>query len=117
MKTLIFRTILLGFLGLSGCATSHYTEIQDERRVYKADCANWEKDHGPKLQERKPGEEYLPLQEVMAKRCKENPADCNPPHIPEHLQNLEIMWNVYDPTPDMCNKSNMTPRKGYNYAN
>jgi hypothetical protein len=114
MKTTL---LILSLVIISGCATTHDSQIQDERRSYKKECDQWQKDHGDRLTVRKTGEEYLPLQEVMAARCKENPEDCTPPTIPVQLRNDEYMWGVYDPTPDMCNLSNIPKRKGYNYAN
>ena len=99
---------------LSGCATAHDREIQDERHGYQEECDQWQKEFGDKLFIRKTGEENLPIQEIIATRCKETPANSTPPQIPTKLRNDEYMWGVSDPTPNMCNLSAIQKkRKGY----
>jgi hypothetical protein len=104
MKNIILLS--LSFFLLQACATEHDAEIYAERRAYVAECNEWQKTKGDRLLEKKPGEENWALQDVMVARCLENHEYCSPPHVPEKLKNLEKMWGVNDPTPDMCNKSN-----------
>jgi hypothetical protein len=100
MNKLIF--ILL--VTLSGCATEHDAEISSLRRSYRDQCEQWDKNNGQALFARKEGEENLALQDIMARRCSENPDNCKPPHKPEQLTTLERMWGVSNKTPDLCNK-------------
>lgn len=101
MKALILFPLSL--LILSGCATSYDLEMREARANYKIECETWEKEHGSKLFIRKPGEENMMLQDVMARRCKEDQKNCTPPKVSKELRHLEYMWGVSNPTPESCN--------------
>lgn len=98
MKSMIL--ILIGFF-LTGCATGHDAWIRKEKEVYYSKCKEWEETKAKKLVERKPGEEEMMLQDVMVRRCEEDPSVCSPPQKHEALKNLEYMWGAPE-TPDFC---------------
>lgn len=93
--------ILLFSLVLTGCATGHDRWISEQQEVYKKSCLNWQKTKAKKLQERKTGEEMLSVQDLMVKRCQEDPSICTPPHKHNELTSLEEMWGA-PKTPDSC---------------
>jgi hypothetical protein len=93
------RILLMAYfavLVLSACATfgdkNHDNRWHEVESQYRKDCENWTKENGPKRLERKPGEQYMATQDVIALRCSESPEICTPPKKPTELRYFENYW-------------------------
>ena len=100
----ITRILILFSVLVSGCATEHDARLSELRQDYQKTCDHWAKTDGVFMTTRKPGEETIPVEEVISRRCSEDPAKCHPPTKPVELSNMEIMWNISSPTPESCNQ-------------
>ncbi len=89
---ILFTAIIVSLL-FTSCATQYQKDLWHNQDVYHQECSKWYKSKGHKMTLRKAGEESLPVQDVIAARCKEDPSVCTPPRKHPKLLELEKSWN------------------------